>query len=220
MSKHAAKRSHPGLRHTVDSFLSNAFIENIVLVQALGICPIIAAGITLKNGVALSACTAIIMIPTSLIAATKAFKIPKWFSPVLYVLVAAILLLGAAFLLEHFISPVLYARLYLFIPLMAVNMLYTRGLTLASVATAGETIGGALGSAVGFGIVMCFISALRELFIYGSLWDKPIENFQTYPEVAAPFAAFILLGFMSAFLQWLRHRVRKHNYRKEENGLD
>ena len=35
------------------------------------------------------------------------------------------------------------------------------------------------------------------------------------PEAAAPFAAFILLGFMSALLQWCRHRVSAYFHRKE-----
>ena len=46
------------LRQTTGGFLENALTNNIVLAQAMGLCPIIAAGTTLKNGVALTACTA------------------------------------------------------------------------------------------------------------------------------------------------------------------
>ena len=48
---------------TAHLFVENAVTNNIVLIQALGLCPIIGAGTTLQNGVALAACTAAVMIP-------------------------------------------------------------------------------------------------------------------------------------------------------------
>ena len=45
------------------SFLS----RNIVLVQAVGLCPIILAGTTLQKGVALAVCTLLVLLPVSLV---------------------------------------------------------------------------------------------------------------------------------------------------------
>lgn len=38
------------------------------------------------------------------------------------------------------------------------------------------------------------------------------------PEAAQPFAAFILLGFMAAFLQWIKAGVSHFFQRKEEES--
>lgn len=78
-----------------------------------------------------------------------------------------------------------------------------------------ETIVEALGSTVGFGMVICIISAIREMTIHATLWDIPVGNGYVLPEAAAPFAAFIMLGFMSATLQWTRHRIAAYFQKKE-----
>ncbi len=200
---------------TAHLFVENAVSDNIVLIQALGLCPIIAAGTTLKNGVALTACTAAVLIPLSFFIALVGSKLPKWLRPAVYVLLASTLLVGAAYILGTYISPELYAKLYLFIPLMAVNLLYTRSVGFSTVVNPFATVVDALGSTVGFGMVICVISALREMAVSDTLWGIPLGYTVALPEAAAPFAAFILLGFMSALLQWCRHRVSAYFHRKE-----
>ena len=76
----------------------------------------------------------------------------------------------------------------------------------------------ALGSVCGFGLVICAVSALRELATSGTLWDKPMGFDLRLPEAAQPFAAFILLGFMAAFLQWIKAGVSHFFQRKEEES--
>lgn len=215
-SKHSRKRTW----HTAGSFIENAVTDNIVLTQALGLCPIIAAGVSLKNGVVLTVCTAAIMLPINILIALADNRIPKWLRPVLYTVLASLLLVAAAYLMESRISPELYAKLYLFIPLMAVNMLYTHqtGMRSASVPIP-DVIVESLGSTVGFGIVICLISSLREMAISGSLWGKPLGYTVTLPEAATPFTAFILLGFLSALLQWCRRRITDYFRRKEEETV-
>lgn len=198
-----------------DSFIETAVTKNLVLTQAIGICPIIAAGITLQNGVALTYCTAAVLIPLSLLMPLIGNRLPRWLRPVLYVLLAMLALIGVSYLLENHISPELYARLYAFIPLIAVNMLRAHSSAMAQTMRPLETILEALGSTIGFGTVICLISAVRELTIYSTLWGIPVGSGYTLPEAAAPFAAFIMLGFMSALLQWTRHRIADYFRRKE-----
>ncbi len=198
-----------------DSFVETAITKNLVLTQAIGICPIIAAGVTLKNGVALTACTAAVLLPLGLLMPLIGNRLPKWLRPVLYVLLAATALTGASYLLETRISPELYAQLYAFIPLIAVNMLRAHNSAMGHTMHPLETIIEALGSTLGFGMVICFISAVRELTINSTLWGNPVGSGYTLPEAAAPFAAFIMLGFMSAALQWTRHRIAAYFHKKE-----
>lgn len=211
----AVRRSR--LRQTTGGFLENALTNNIVLAQAMGLCPIIAAGTTLKNGVALTACTAAVLLPLTFIVSLLGKRVAKWARPALYVVMASLLLVGAAWLMGSKISPELYAKLYLFIPLIAVDLLYTRGLLFRSSVPPLETLADSLGSTVGFGLVICLISALREMAIAGTLWDRPLGFTVTLPEAGSPFAAFILLGFMAALLQWGIHRRAAGRRRKEED---
>ncbi|MBE6779098.1 MAG: hypothetical protein E7541_06915 [Ruminococcaceae bacterium] len=202
---------------TAGDLVENAVTHNVVLAQALGLCPIIAVGVNLQSGVVLTVCTALVMIPLSLVISFVGKHLAKWVRPALYVLLATFLMMGAGYVLDNYISTKLYAQLYLFIPLIAVNMIYSRSIGFASTVKPLETVIDAVGSTLGFGLVICLISALREIAISGTLWGKPLSSTAlVLPEAAAPFTAFILLGFMAALLQWARQHITAYFRRKEE----
>lgn len=195
----------------------SAFLENnIVLVQAIGICPILAVGITLQNGVVLSVCTAAVLLPSSLFMSLLGEKLPAWLRPPIYTVLTALILLGAAIILDSFISHELYASLYVFLPLTAVN-------TLVSYRTGGFSVNhkpavaltDALASTIGFSLVICIVSIIRESVALGTLWGKPVDFDFHLPQAALPFAAFLLLGFMSALLQWVKSALARRAHRKE-----
>lgn len=202
---------------TTNLLVENAVTNNIVLIQALGLCPIIGAATTLQSGVVMSVCTAAVLLPLSLLMAFLGSYLPKWLRPAVYVLLASLLLVGTSSLLTHYISGELFAKLHHFIPLIAVNMLYARTVGFSSIAHPVSTIVDALGSTLGFGIVICGVSALREVLAYGTLWDNPVEISWSLPHADTPFVAFILLGLLAAGLQWSRLRISAFFRRKEDD---
>lgn len=198
-----------------DSFLPN----NVVLVQALGFCPILSAGIHLRYGVALSVCTIVTMVLTNTVFSLFSRFISKRLQPPLYVLLSSAFLLGAMLVLHQFVSAEIYAHLYLFLPLLAVNTLYTYRATVSPTAKFSSvlvTAADALGTSLGFSLVLCIASALREITINGTLWDLPLGFSARFPEAAHPFIGFILLGFMVAALRWFK---QLGNRKEEEVGL-
>ncbi|MDD2361721.1 MAG: Rnf-Nqr domain containing protein [Oscillospiraceae bacterium] len=201
-NKRPSSRKPAELRNVFfDAFLAN----NIVLIQAIGITPIVAAGVTLQNGVALTLCTAAVLLPASLFLSYIGDRLPSWIRAPLYMLGAIIILLGASILIDRLISQQLYANLYIFLPLTAVNSLVlyrAGGFSVSHEPVAALTE--AIASSLGFGLVICVVSALREIASYGTLWSVPINSAVKLSEAALPYAAFLLLGFMAAFLQWLK----------------
>ncbi len=208
----------PALRNFL-SAVWNAFLpQNIVLVQALGLCPILAMGINLRYGVALSACTIVTLVLSDLLFTLVANHIATRLQPIVYVLLSSALLFGAAVGLR-FISAEIYAHLYLFLPLMAVNTLYTYRTVIAPAAvrlSLLETLADSIGSALGFSLVLCITSALREMAINGSLWNIPLGYDARFPEAAHPFVGFVLLGFMAAALQWVKQLLQRNQSREVE----
>ncbi|HIW74931.1 MAG TPA: hypothetical protein H9684_11460 [Firmicutes bacterium] len=207
------------LREAGDVFLDSFLLKNIVLVQAIGICPIIAIATNLKYGVVLSVCTALVLLPASLFMSLCGDKLPAWLRAPLYTVGAAAILLGAAVFLDQLVSHELYAVLYLFIPLMAVN-------TLVSYRAGGFSVSheplvalaDALASSLGFGLVICLVSMMREAAAFGTLWGIPLGLPLTLPEAAMPYAAFVMLGFMAAFLQWVKNLLSRRAQRRREGG--
>ena len=205
--------------HTFVSTVWHAFLpQNVVLVQALGLCPILAMGINLRYGVALSVCTVVTLVLSDLLFALLSKHIATRLQPIVYVLLSSLLLFGTSVSLR-FISTEIYAHLYLFLPLMAVNTLYTyRSAIAPSVArsTLLVTLADSVGTALGFSLVLCVASALREMAINGTLWNIPLGYEARFPEAAHPFIGFILLGFMAATLQW----IKKLLHRNESQEVD
>lgn len=186
-------------------FLETFLSKNIVLVQAIGLCPIIAAGTTLQYGVVLAICTAAVLIPTSLMMSLVGDKLPSWLRPPVYTVGASLLLLLAAYIVDRAVSHEIYAYLYLYLPLMAVNTIFTYRAGGFSVSNRpAAAVIDAVGSSLGFALVICVASALREMAAYGTLWNVPLGYDFRFPEAASPFVGFLLLGFMAALLQWGR----------------
>lgn len=212
------------MKSSTRNFLStlwNAFLpNNVVLVQALGLCPILAMGINLRYGVALSVCTLVTLVLTDLLFALFSKHIATRLQPVVYVLLSSVLLLGAAVVLRLLISAEIYAHLYLFLPLMTVNTLYTYRTTIAQTAPKTDltiTLADSLGSALGFSFVLCVASALREMAINGTLWNIPLDYEARFPEAAHPFVGFVLLGFIAAILQWCKQLLHRED--SQEVGM-
>ena len=192
----------PSLKKYRSLFADRAFTNNLVLVEGVGLCPLIGGATTLKAGVTLFVCTMITLILTSLLMLTAGRKLPNILRIPVHALCAVVLLCGEAWYINKFISTELFASLYLYLPLLSVTTLF---------AYHGErTVGDfdptaglldAFASSFGFGIVICIVGAARELFARRTLWGKPVPLSVDLPEASLPFAAFLLLGLMAALLQ-------------------
>ena len=188
-------------------FAETVFLRNIVLMQALGLAPIIAVSTNLKYGVALTLCTAAVLLPTSLCMSLAGRHISARLRPPIYTLGATVLLLGAGWLINRYISHELYAALYLYLPLMAVNTIFSFYAGRYEVhGRPGRALLDALAASCGFGLVICLIACLREALAYGTLWDYPLPFTFRFPQAALPFAGFLLLGLMGGLLQRLTGR--------------
>lgn len=197
-------------RRILQIFFDTFLARNIVLIKMIGLCPIVGIAINVKYAVTLTACAGIALIPAALLMSLIGDKIKPAGRAPLYTLLASCLLLGAAFAVDTYVSHEVYAALYLFLPLMAVN-------TLVTYRAGGFAVGNrplvamsdALGSTLGFGLVICIVAAVREFLAFGTLWDILLMDDPLLPAAASPFAAFMLLAALAAVLQFVREMLRR-----------
>lgn len=191
-------------------FFDTFLVRNIVLVKLLGLCPIVVAAVDLKAGVTLTACVALALFPTALLMSFVGEKLKPVIRVPLYTVIALVILLGAGFVLNTYIESELYASLYLFLPLLAVNSLMTyRVGGFAVVSRPPEAMADALGSVCGFGVVICVVAAVREVLANGSLWDVRLLSTPPLTAASSPFFAFLMLGMMAALMQFVREMLRR-----------
>ncbi len=214
-------KKKPEWRSLFSTFWDAFLPENVVLVQAMGLCPILAVGFNLKNAVALAVCTAVVLLPMNLLLSLFGERLPQWLRPAVYVLITTALLLGTAAVLRQWISADIYASLYLFLPLMAVNTLFTLRPASAHAATAHPLVllADSLGTVLGFALVLCIASALREAAMTGHIWGVPLGFEARFPEAEHPFIGYVLLGFMAAALQWVKQLLRRGAPKEKEDLL-
>ncbi len=197
-------------KRLVQIFFDTFLVRNIVLVKLLGLCPIVVAAVNLKAGVTLTACVALALLPTALLMSFVGEKLKPVIRVPLYTLIALLLLLGAGYVIGSYINAELYASLYLFLPLLAVNSLMTyRVGGFAVVSRPPEAMADALGSVFGFGVVICTVATVREFLAYGTLWDFRVLPHPPLSAASSPFFAFLMLGFMAALAQFVREMLRR-----------
>lgn len=197
------------LRALKEVFFNGLLFKNPVLVGAIGLCPVIAGGTTLKNGAALSLLLAVMLLPTCLIFSLVGDKVPMWLRPPAILVLSAALYVPAGIFTERLL-PGSLAGLGFYAPLMVGNAIITsRAKNFSCRHIYYAAVVDAAGCALGFALVILIGSAIRELLAFGALWEQPIPGIGGIPASQYVFAGFVLVGLLAAVLQALRNRREK-----------
>jgi Na+-translocating ferredoxin:NAD+ oxidoreductase RnfE subunit len=203
-----------GLFHeTSKIFLNGLYFKNPVLIGALGLYPVVAAGYNLRNAVELSLLFLFLAVPTSLLSCLIGGLVPLWLRPALVLATSAVFYLPAAWLTEQLI-PGSIAALGMFASLMICNsVILSRANDYAPTHIGWAVAADALGCSMGFSAVICLSAVLREFWLKGSLWHINTGFYGTSDKsVSLPFFGFIVVGFFAAFIQ----RVNQNRGRRAE----
>lgn len=201
------KRSQGLFPETSKIFFNGLFFKNPVLIGALGVYPIVAAGYNLRNAVELSVLFFFISLPTGLLSCLIGEMVPLWVRPGMVLTATAVFYLPAAWLTDHLIPDSITA-LGMFGGLMICNsLILSRANEYAPTHIGWAVAADALGSSLGFALVITASAIVRELWLKGGLWHSNMGAYGTADKgVSLPFFGFILLGFLAAFLQWVNQK--------------
>lgn len=204
--KRAARKNV--LREAGMIFANGLLFRNPVLIGALGLYPVVAAGYRLQNALALSLMMLLMMVPTCLITGWMGEKLPAWVRPAMVLLLSAVFYLPASWILG-LVMPAAFSGLGLYGALMIGNsIVLSRANDYAPSHITLAVLADSLGCTAGFALVLCAVSAIRELLAEGTLLGVPVAAVPALQRPAAyPFAGFILLGLFSALVQHLNNRL-------------
>jgi Na+-translocating ferredoxin:NAD+ oxidoreductase RnfE subunit len=180
-------------------FWNGMLFRNPVLAGALGLYPVVAAGCGMRNATALSLLFLIIALPTQLLLCLAGMLLPRWARPAAVLLLSAVFYLPAARAVE-WLFPGSLADLGMAAALMACNsIVYARASEYAPEHILLAAAADAAGCSVGFAGVICLVSAMREYWLTGGLWGTGVSGIGE--GLDAPFAGFLLLGFLAALMR-------------------
>ena len=199
--------------------------ENPTFVLILGMCPTLAVTSSLVNGAGMGLSTMAVLVLSNMVISMLRNIIPNGVRVPAFIVIVASFVTILQFLLEAYL-PSLNSALGIYIPLIVVNcIILGRAESFASKNGVVDSILDALGMGLGYTFAVVIISFFRELIGTGGLSlynpfdaSQIIFQFSFFSDYAIslftqPAGAFITLGTILAFIQFLK--VRKANKAKK-----
>jgi len=197
---------------------SAAWRNNPAWSQLLGLCPLLAVSVSVANALGLALASAFVLLGSStLIAAARPLVADHLRLPA-YVLIIATFTTCAVLLMQAFAFD-LYERIALFVQIIVTNcMILGRAEAFASRNPIGKAMTDAAGTAIGFGVAIVVLGAVRELLGTGTLFAGTEEllgawgssaGLQVLPSgyqlgiIRTPPGAFLTAGVLLALGNWL-----------------
>ncbi len=204
-----------------DMLIKGALIFNPVLIQLVGLCPVVAASTTLAGSVALSAALCIVLIVTCVIASALFKKIPRWVRVPLYLVIGLALICPVLWYMETNTLINISLGMKIYIPLVAINSVTAVHCEQFAVKnTVKLAFFDAASVSIGASVVMILVGSIREIFGSGSLAGVKLELPVIFRGMAMPFGCLILLGFLAAGLKaFLNYRYLGEEEETEEEDI-
>lgn len=199
-----------------DALFSSTFIHNPVLIQAAGLCAIVAVATTLKTAVLLAAAFFPVLIITQVFACLALKKVPRWIRVAIYLLIGTAIIAGIIYAIDTFIPEIsLGAGIYL--ALTAANSIIALHCEKLAVKTdLRHAFFDSVATALGYAAVIIPVGALREMIGSSTIWGVNIKVPMTYPAILMPFGGFLFLAFFAAALKALiNKRFPEHSAETE-----
>lgn len=194
--------------------------QNPLLIQLLGLCPLLAVSTNIVNAFSLGLATVVVMVMSNVAISALRALIPYEIRIPVFILIIAALVTVVDMALNAWLHE-LYGMLGIFIPLIVTNCIVLARVEAfaAKNARAASALDG-LTMGVGFVWVITLLGAVRELVGQGTLfsgiemifpslsaWQVLPADYPGFLIAILPPGAFIVLGFMIAGRNWLDARA-------------
>lgn len=198
------RRYYQKYRERFDQF-DNLLLQNPVLERGLTIAPVIVAGNSVKNGLALGLAFCLITVITISVTYLIPKKLPYTLQVIGNALLASLVFIPTALLVEKLLPGSTF-NLGIYLPLLGTNSLIVQksGSRFYKM-TPKEMLRQLICSVAGFFWVVMAVSIVREVLGRGTFLDQPVKWLDfTVPALTLPFGGFLITGFLSAAVQALR----------------
>lgn len=185
-----------------DVLLKGAVIFNPVLVQLVGLCPVVAASTTLKSAVMLSVVACLELIATCVIASALLKNLPRWLRVSLYLIIGIVLICPVLWVVETKTLINLSLGMKIYIPLIAINSVVAVHCEQVAVKNSVKlAFYDAAAVAIGASAIFILAGAIREILGNGTVGGIALNIPVTFKGMLLPFGCLVLLGFMAAGLK-------------------
>ena len=193
------------------AFSKGLYSENPVLKQALGLCPTLAVSSSVVNGLGMGLAATFVLITSNFMVSLIRKVVPAKIRIPIYIVVIATFVTIIDLLMAGFL-PELHKSLGIFVPLIVVNcIILGRAEAFAGKNTVFMSVLDGIGMGLGFTFALVLLGTIRELLGNGSFMGIPVMSAAYQPVLIfiLPPGAFLTIGFVMGFFNWLEGRKRQ-----------
>ena len=199
---------------TAKEFVKGIYKENPVLRLMLGLCPVLATSTSVNNAIGMSAATTFVLLCSNTVVSLIRNWVPaKIRIPIFITIIATFVTITEMVMAGFF--PDLSKSLGSFISLIVVNcIILGRSEAFASKNNTFISIVDGLGMGLGFTIAMVIIATFREVLGAGTWMGFPLfgQTFEPALVMILSPGAFLTIGFLVGFLNWLDQWKAKYSH--------
>ena len=189
-----------------DALFSSTFIHNPVLIQAAGLCAVVAVATTLKTALLLAAAFVPVIVITQVFACLALKRVPRWIRVAVYLLIGTAIIASIIYLIDRF-APEISLGAGVYLALTAANSIVALHCEKLAVKTdLRHAFYDSIATALGYAAVIILVGLIREMVGSATIWGRPIKTIHTYPALLMPFGGFLVLAFLAAALRALINR--------------
>ena len=189
-------------------FENGILSRNPVLVYAIGICPLIAVAKSAATACVLAILSAILLIALEVLTSLILKKMPKWLRVGVYALLGVLIIIPFYMLMNAYM-PSIEVSLGIYIPLLAVNSLNVQRCEAFAVKHSVKyAFFDAVANSIGYAIPLILTGILREALGSSRIFGYYIDALPQANGFLMPFCGFIILGFVAAFINFMRNKFR------------
>lgn len=174
------------------------FLNNPVVMQGLGLAPLVVAAVSLQNAVILAVALLLILTPTRVLAAfLTRFSLFR-FRGLTYALSACVVYIGALFVLRQLYTPAQLGLLGLYLPLLCADPIVLKRYERPQRERVKTALNKGLITSAGYIAALFLIAGIREFLGTGCLFGHAVMSYSLLPLAVLPMGGFILLGLLIA----------------------
>ena len=208
------------------------FLNNPVVMQGMGLAPLVVVATTGQNGLTLAAAVALLLVPSRVLACLLSRLVPlydedpapetlqKKLLPraLVYGFSTAVVYLAVYPILNMLFSTSLLS-LGIYLPLLTVEPLLTYRFGRVQ-ETLHKAVSKGLRITVGYALLLMLLGCVREWLALGTVFGTPVGQRAVLPMAGMPAGGFIVLGVLCAVWRALAARRKAYLVREARSLVD
>lgn len=192
------------------SRVDRLFLNNPVVMQGLGLAPLVVAATSMKNAAILAVAVMLLLMPTRVIAAFLSRFAYFRFRGFTYSVTAAVLYIGVLYIINMMYPSADVLSVGMYLPLLVVEPIIIKRYERPQKERVSTAFKKGILTSLGFIIVLVLIGFLREFLGSGSLYGVQLLKDAPLPFLRLTSGGFIILGIVIAIWRACVNAYKKY----------